>query len=475
MKQLIFSFKENHIKAALVEKSGNAYDVLGGGSVELSQGSIEAGVIKNYDEVKEKLQNLVGSLSAAKSHQILILLSEEATFLKVIKDSEEKEILENPKIQEEIPYPLAGSFSTLRLLKNKNIQLLATPREVVSDYQKLFRDLGLGIESIFPEPIIFLPHLEKTQRPTLVISAEGGSILFSVIHESGIFFSTTKHFKEGVFDQNKLTGWVKEIIDQEIKTISPTLDFEALVFGEKETEIFEELQKSKILTRILNVTYRKVNPQLGDISGYKRLVIAAGLNKQLPGFHVKGTKFSSGEKSRALPKINFKLVIAGLLGFVLIGGILWYAPKISELLLSARRGETTQTSQPQPIATPSAQATSSAKKDDVPEKPKVEEKKEEPKPVLKRSSLKIEVLNGSGVPGTAFDATTFLEGKGYSVTETGNASNFNFSKTEIRLKKSKESFRTLLTKDLGERYTIIKGAALEENSSFDSQVIIGKQ
>ncbi len=473
MKQLIFSFKENFIKAALVEKSGTAYDVLSGGSIDLTPGSIEAGVIKHYDEVKEKLQNLVGSLSAAKAHQILILLSEETTFLKVIKDSEEKEILENPKIQEEIPYSLAGSFSTLRLLKSKNIQLLASPREVISSYQKLFRELGLGIESIFPEPVVFLPHLEKSQRPTLIISADGGSILFSVIHEAGIFFSTTKHFKDGVFDQNKLGGWVKEIIDQEIKTMSPALDFEALVFGEKENEIFEELQKIKVLAKLLDVSFRKVNPQLGDISKYKKMVITAGLDKKLPGFHVKGSLSTKVQVSTG-SLITFKRVMVGSLIVVLLAGTLWLAPKIPEFI-SNQNPEPTQSTGSPPAATKSSQASSPAMKEAPKEEPKEEEEEEEEKPTLKRASLSVEVLNGNGNPGVASDAANFLTNKGYKVPSNGNASNFNFSKTELRLKKSKESFRAILTKDLAERYTVIKGATLEESSSFDAQVIIGKQ
>ena len=84
------------------------------------------------------------------------------------------------------------------------------------------------------------------------------------------------------------------------------------------------------------------------------------------------------------------------------------------------------------------------------------------------------MLNGNGTPGVASEAENFLKSKGYKVTSTGNASNYNYPKTEIRLKKSKENFRALLTKDLSSRYTVIKGAALEESSSFDTQVIIGK-
>ena len=88
--------------------------------------------------------------------------------------------------------------------------------------------------------------------------------------------------------------------------------------------------------------------------------------------------------------------------------------------------------------------------------------------------MKIEVLNGNGTQGAAGEGANFLTSKGYKVISTGNAANNNYSKTEIRLKKSKSDFFALLTKDLGSRYTIIKGAALAESSSADAQVIIGK-
>ena len=473
MKQLIFSFKENRIKALLVEKSGSSYDVLSGGTIDLLPNSIEAGLIKNYGEVKQKLQNLIGGVSSAKSHQIFILLSEEASFLKIIKETKESELLEDPKIQEEIPYSLKGSFSILRLLKNKNIQLAAASKDLISTYRKLFDDIGLEIESIFPEPVVFLPFLEKAQRPSLVISTEDGSVLFAVIFESGIFFSTSKHFKEGVFDKKQLAGWIKEILEREIKPLTPTLDFEALIFGEYENEIFDELQRSNILAKILNVNFRKVPTQIGDFSKYKKLAITAGLNKHLPGFHIKGSDTNVVEKQSLLPKINLIWVVVVVLGLILVAGILWLAPKISDLVLPSNEDNITQPLQSPTPSSQSAQASPSAEKEE-PKKEIEEENKEEPKPVLKKSSLKIEVLNGNGTPGVASEAENFLKSKGYKVTSTGNASNYNYPKTEIRLKKSKENFRALLTKDLSSRYTVIKGAALEESSSFDTQVIIGK-
>ena len=477
MKQIVLSLKENQIKAILVEKNGDSYDVISGATVELSPGSIEAGVIINSAEIKTKIQNLIGNISSAKSHRVSILLTEEASFLKVIRDKKGSDLLEDPKIQEEIPYSLKGSFSTLRLLKNKNIQIVAAKRELISSYQKLFKEVGLEIESLFPEPVVFLKFVEKSQKPSLVISVSGGSVLFVVMAESGIFFSTTKHFKEGVFDNKVLAGWIKAIMEQEIKPLSSKLDFETLVFGEHENEIFEELSKSKIVVKILNINLRKVPPQLNDVSKYKRLIITAGLNKHIPGFHVKGIRPASVVSPPSLPWLNLKFVSIGFLSLTIIIALVWLAPQIASLIQPTNdQTSVPVTTEPPPtIATPSAESTSSAKKDKVvQEKPKVEEKKEEPKPVLKRSSLKIEVLNGNGIPGTASEATTFLEGKGYKVISTGNADNYNYTKTELRLKKSRENYRELLTKDLSNRYTVISGTVLEESSSADVQVIVSK-
>ena len=85
MKQLVFSFKEKSIKAALVEQRGNTYNLLNAASAELAAGAIETGAIKNYDEVKAKLSELVGNTSEARSHHIFILLAEEA-LVKLLRD-----------------------------------------------------------------------------------------------------------------------------------------------------------------------------------------------------------------------------------------------------------------------------------------------------------------------------------------------------------------------------------------------------
>ena len=478
-KQLIFSFKEKYIKAVLVERSGSSFDVITGGSIEVGPGAIGAGAIKNYDEIKEKLGSLIGGVSKAKSHDILILLSEEASFLKVLEDTKEKDFLKKPEAQEDIPYPLKGSFTTLRLLKNKGIQFAATPRDLISTYQKLFRELGLEIQSIIPEPAIFLPFLVKATKPFLVISSEGEEILLTVISQSGVYFSITKHFKENPFDKSKISRWVKEIVGQEIKTLSPTFEFEALVFGEHEDEILDALTKDNITAQALNIKLGKINPQIGDISSYKKIIITAGLNKQIPGFHIKDVRLAKSTKAiqpPTLPRFNTRWLMGIILALIIAAGVIWFAPKVLDTFLTSKNQEilpSVPTASPSAKATPSASP--SAKKEEPKKATEAAKKKEAPKPVLKRSSLKIEVLNGSGAVGAAGKAEALLKSKGYKVVSVGNASNYNFTKTEIRLKTSKVDYFPLLTKDLSGSYTIIKGSSLKESSSYDVQVILGKK
>ena len=404
-------------------------------------------------------------------------MSEETSFLKVLKDTKSKDVLDKPEVQEDIPYSLKGSFTSLRLLKNKDIQLVAAPRDLISTYQKIFRELNLEIGSIIPEPIVFIPRIQETDKPNLVVSQEDDSVLFTVIYKSGVYFSTTKHFQDGKFDQSLMFPWIKEIIDTQIKDLTPDFDFVASVFGEKEEEILKILQENNIMVNDISVQFGKLNPQV-EVSQYKKLIIATDINKQLPGFHIKDLQESNSNgvmKVPPLPKANSKLIMGVVSLLLIILALGFLTPKLIDIFTSAPNNKLD--SLPVPTSTPSAVSTPSATpsaKEKPKEATKTAEKKEKPKPVLKRSSLKIEVLNGNGTPGSASAGADFITSKGYKVISTGNAANYNYSKTEIRLKKSKSDFFALLTKDLGSRYTIIKGANLAESSSADVQVIIGK-
>lgn len=97
-----------------------------------------------------------------------------------------------------------------------------------------------------------------------------------------------------------------------------------------------------------------------------------------------------------------------------------------------------------------------------------------PQAEVKREDLKLQVLNGLGVPGTAGKARDYLEGLGYKDIDAGNADSFDYRKTEIRIKDGKKAYLKILEEDLGEEYTLASlTKTLAEDSEFDAVVIIG--
>lgn len=94
---------------------------------------------------------------------------------------------------------------------------------------------------------------------------------------------------------------------------------------------------------------------------------------------------------------------------------------------------------------------------------------------LDRSTLSVEVQNGSGEVGAAGKAADVLKSFGYNVTSTGNADNYEYQNVTIQVKSIKSNFLSLLKKDLGFSYTVGSTSAdLSSSSTADALVIIGK-
>lgn len=94
---------------------------------------------------------------------------------------------------------------------------------------------------------------------------------------------------------------------------------------------------------------------------------------------------------------------------------------------------------------------------------------------LDRSTLSIEVQNGSGEKGIAASAADVLKNFGYKIASTGNADNFDYLNATIQVKSTKDNFLALLKKDLGFSYTVGSTSAdLSSDSTADALVIIGK-
>ena len=96
--------------------------------------------------------------------------------------------------------------------------------------------------------------------------------------------------------------------------------------------------------------------------------------------------------------------------------------------------------------------------------------------VPSRGDLKVQVLNGGGTPGSAGKVRKFLEDKGYTVKDVGNAEEYTYQKTEIHVRPDKSAYLDLLKADVSKDYTIgTSSADLSPDSPYDAQVIVGKE
>jgi hypothetical protein len=94
---------------------------------------------------------------------------------------------------------------------------------------------------------------------------------------------------------------------------------------------------------------------------------------------------------------------------------------------------------------------------------------------LDRSTISVEVQNGSGETGVAGKGADTLKGFGYKISSTGNADNFDYQGVTVKVKSTKANFLALLKKDLGFSYTVESATAdLSSDSTSDALVIIGK-
>lgn len=98
-----------------------------------------------------------------------------------------------------------------------------------------------------------------------------------------------------------------------------------------------------------------------------------------------------------------------------------------------------------------------------------------PIPSIDRTSLSIQIQNGSGVTGAAGLAKTSLTEKGYQKVETGNADAYTYSGVTVKAKT--QPLADFLASDLKNIYPGASASSilLDASGSFDAVVIVGKE
>lgn len=97
-----------------------------------------------------------------------------------------------------------------------------------------------------------------------------------------------------------------------------------------------------------------------------------------------------------------------------------------------------------------------------------------PSSTLDLSKYPINIMNGSGTAGEAGKVKTLLTGGSFSVSATGNASSYGFTKTVIKAKVDvPAAFVTQLSTLLSKSYVLDTNQTLATSSADEVQVIVG--
>jgi hypothetical protein len=152
----------------------------------------------------------------------------------------------------------------------------------------------------------------------------------------------------------------------------------------------------------------------------------------------------------SLSKKLLWLFIFLVIGGLVVGGFFYYKSRVGEEPSGGGAQTPEATTAPEATATPA------------------------PAEEVKLDTLKVSILNGSGIPGEAGKVQALLEEAGFADFETGNADSYDYTITEVTLKEGVLTAAFDAVKEALDEYNVVKQeGTLEEDSEFDLEIIVG--
>lgn len=194
------------------------------------------------------------------------------------------------------------------------------------------------------------------------------------------------------------------------------------------------------------------SPAVGDHPGIRQVntqPMAIGLgggNRLASGYN---NRPSSSGKGPSKLVLLIPVVVLLLVG----GSIVLFKDKFSFILGREGNPAVSVTPTPSPIPTPTVT----------------------PTPAFDRSQAQVRILNGTTKTGAAATLGKKLEGLGWKILETGNASKKGVLKTEIHIKEGSQAASTALASDLSSDYQASVSATLKKSDKADLEVVIGEE
>lgn len=146
---------------------------------------------------------------------------------------------------------------------------------------------------------------------------------------------------------------------------------------------------------------------------------------------------------------------------VLISGMAVFGYAAKDWFSTRKSGPTASTPNPTSVPTTTAAPTKSVGVS--------------PTPAKQSLDIKIQVQNGSGIPGLAGVVKELLTTAGYVNVSTANASSYDYESTVIMVKENTVIDKAVIQKIIEKSYTIdAKKNILDAQSEYDVVIIVGK-
>src|SRR3989338_10330237 len=442
---------------------------------------LEDGQIQNIDLVASAVKEAITGAAPTeiKDRDIYLILPQESfSFARysVPADIQESAIVPfiKDKARASLPFELDSSlydFMVLRMQTESAVQFFALKNEHFDLFGQVFTLLGLNLTAVVPETAGYFKLFEKTlkkdkKEQVIVAKYDDGAPLAFVYDSLGLVSEERIELGEDIKKSLK-----KQADEMKEKAMKPD---RLILSGEESKTVRQDLFTKDVgewtnpLEKIVTNFYQEylkllVSPEKSVLPFLTFDVCLGGfiLATENPNFSLLGkngrkVKKMSASKPMSLPSMSISKrdVFMFVTSFIVSFLIIYFGPKVLSSFTN-----TSRESKPITLA-PTAG-------------PKESEPTVAPTPNFKKEELKIKILNGSGTVGKATEVKDILKEAGYVDILTGNADNFDYTVTEIQIKKDKKAAFELLKNDLKKNISLKTPTILDEDDAADVILIIG--
>lgn len=357
--------------------------------------------------------------------------------------------------------------------KEQQVIFYAINSEMFKKYLEVFNLINLQIVSLIPETLSYYKLFEKTLRKEkkeyILYVTLGQKQISGYLYDSFGPLDQTKAVDEQITETTSVEQILKtkaDMYEQQSKKIN-----RMILSGENSEHIRQDT-----FTKNVGVWTNPLKRIIPDFyQDYLKLLISDP-NKPLPFlqydvciggfiFSIENKKFSFFKKGMgninkpAFTAAPIKLPLKEI--FIFIGSfflsfLIWML--ISKMDVNWFKKQPDQpitiTTRPSPSPQPLSPTT-------------------EPTPAIDKKTIKIKVLNGSGIAGKASDVKTVLTAHGYQEVLTANADTFDYTTTEIQIKKEASDSASVIKADLKDNVTAPKITTLKDDTTADIIIIVG--